>query len=96
MFTFCSMSSNQLFPPFLQIQEFRTGATRQNMETVHAKEESKRLRQQLTDLRAKLADLEAKVMRKCEIVLEIQLALVCNERSRRWMCIVSLSSRWHC
>jgi len=44
-----------------QIQEFRTGATRQNMETVHAKEESKRLRSQLTELRDKLNDLEARV-----------------------------------
>merc|ERR1712002_1199007 len=44
----------------LKIQEFRTGATRQNMETVHAKEESKKLRTTLTDLRAKLADLEAR------------------------------------
>jgi len=44
-----------------QIQEFRTGATRQNMETVHAKEESKRLRAQLTELRDKLNDLEARV-----------------------------------
>ena len=44
-----------------QIQEFRTGATRQNMETVHAKEESKRLRLQLTELRDKLNDLEARV-----------------------------------
>jgi intermediate filament protein if len=44
----------------LKVQEFRTGATRQNMETVHAKEETKRLRDQLTDLRAKIADLEAR------------------------------------
>ena len=44
----------------LKIQEFRTGATRQNMETVHAKEESKRLRTQITDLRDKLNDLEAR------------------------------------
>jgi len=44
-----------------QIQEFRTGATRQNMETVHAKEEAKRLRLQLTELRDKLNDLEARV-----------------------------------
>jgi len=44
-----------------QIQEFRTGATRQNMEMVHAKEESKRLRAQLTELRDKLNDLEARV-----------------------------------
>ena len=46
---------------FLQIQEFRTGATRQNMETVHSKEESKRLRNNISELRAKLADLEARV-----------------------------------
>jgi len=44
----------------LKIQEFRTGATRQNMETVHSKEESKRLRGTISDLRAKLADLEAR------------------------------------
>jgi len=44
----------------LKIQEFRTGATRQNMETVHSKEESKRLRGTIADLRAKLADLEAR------------------------------------
>jgi len=44
----------------LKVQEFRTGATRQNMETVHSKEESKRLRQQLQDLRDKLADLDAR------------------------------------
>jgi len=43
------------------MQEFRTGATRQNMETTHVKEESKRLRSQLADLRDKLADLDAKV-----------------------------------
>ena len=45
-----------------QVQEFRTGATRQNMETIHSKEESKRLRQQLQDLRDKLADLDARVV----------------------------------
>lgn len=45
----------------LQIQEFRTGSTRQNMETVHAKEESKRLRAQLTEIRDKLSELEARV-----------------------------------
>jgi len=43
------------------MQEFRTGATRQNMETTHIKEESKRLRSQLGELRDKLADLDAKV-----------------------------------
>ena len=45
----------------LQIQEFRTGATRQNMEAVHSKEEVKRLRSQVTDSRGKLNDAEAKV-----------------------------------
>jgi len=44
----------------LKIQEFRTGATRQNMETVHSKEESKKLRTALTDLRARIAELEAR------------------------------------
>ena len=44
-----------------QMQEFRTGATKQNMETVHVKEETKRLRNQLTELRDKLAELDAKV-----------------------------------
>jgi len=42
----------------MKIQEFRTGATRQNMETTHSKEEAKRLKAQLTDLRSKVADLE--------------------------------------
>ena len=44
-----------------QMQEFRTGATRQNMETVHAKEETKRLKDTLGDLRGRLAELEARV-----------------------------------
>jgi len=44
----------------LKLQEFRTGATRQNMETVHAKEETKRLRDQVGDLRSRLAELEAR------------------------------------
>ncbi|XP_064650334.1 60 kDa neurofilament protein-like isoform X2 [Lineus longissimus] len=43
-----------------KMQEFRSGATRQNMESTHAKEEVKKLRCQISDLRAKLADLEAK------------------------------------
>ena len=43
------------------MQEFRTGATRQNMETVHSKEDAKRLKGQLGDLRSKVADLESKV-----------------------------------
>nr|CAA69027.1 IF protein [Lineus viridis] len=43
-----------------KMQEFRSGATRQNMESTHAKEEVNKLRGQISDLRAKLADLEAK------------------------------------
>nr|CAA68255.1 intermediate filament protein [Lineus sanguineus] len=43
-----------------KMQEFRSGATRQNMESTLAKEEVKKLRGQISDLRAKLADLEAK------------------------------------
>jgi len=54
----------------LKIQEFRTGATRQNMETVHSKEESKRLRTTIADLRAKLADLEA---RNAQLEKELEL-----------------------
>ena len=45
----------------LQIQEFRTGATKQSMEVSHAKEETKKYIKQLQDTRARLADLEARV-----------------------------------
>jgi intermediate filament protein if len=44
----------------LKMQEFRTGTTKQAMETEHAKEETKRLRLQLNDLRDKMTDLEAR------------------------------------
>lgn len=44
----------------VKVQEFRTGSTQQNLETVHAKEESKRLRGQLGSLRDKLTDLDAR------------------------------------
>jgi intermediate filament protein if len=44
----------------LKVQEFRTGATRQNMESTHLKEETKRLRTQMGDLRDKLAELDAR------------------------------------
>jgi intermediate filament protein if len=66
----------------LKLQEFRTGATRQNMETVHAKEETKRLRNQLTDLRQKLADAETR-----NAALEKELELLRREYSdkeREW------------
>lgn len=58
----------------LKIQEFRTGATRQNMETAHSKEETKRLKSQLTDLRAKVADLESR-----NAMLEKELELKARE-----------------
>jgi intermediate filament protein if len=66
----------------LKIQEFRTGATRQNMETTHAKEESKRLRTQLNDLRGKLNDLESR-----NAMLEKELELLrreYDEKEREW------------
>jgi len=44
----------------LKLQEFRTGATKQNMELIHSKEENKRLRSQMTDIRDKLNDLDAR------------------------------------
>jgi len=55
------------------MQEFRTGATRQNMETTHVKEESKRLRSQLGELRDKLADLDAKVAATTTCPSDLQL-----------------------
>lgn len=45
----------------IQIQEFRTGATKQNMEVTHVREENKKLTKTISDLRGKLADLEARV-----------------------------------
>jgi len=44
----------------LKVQEFRTGATRGQMDAIHSKEESTRLKSQLQDLRNKLADLESR------------------------------------
>lgn len=43
-----------------KIQEYNQGATRQNMEAIHSKEEVKKLRDNLNDIRAKLSDLQAK------------------------------------
>ena len=43
------------------MQEFRTGATKQNMEVTHAREEVKKLQKMLGDSRGRLADLEARV-----------------------------------
>jgi intermediate filament protein if len=44
----------------LKVQEFRTGATKQNMEVTHAREETKKLHKQLGDFRTRNADLEAR------------------------------------
>jgi len=66
----------------MKLQEFRTGATRQNMETAHSKEETKRLKSQLTDLRAKVADLESR-----NAMLERELELLrkeYEEKEREW------------
>jgi intermediate filament protein if len=66
----------------LKLQEFRTGATRQNMETVHAKEETKRLRNQLTDLRQKLADAET---RNASLEKELEmLRREYSDKEREW------------
>lgn len=66
----------------MKMQEFRTGSTRQNMETVHAKEDSKRLRQQLQDLRGKLGDLET---RNAALERELEhLRREYEEKEREW------------
>jgi len=44
-----------------QLQEFRTGATRQAMETTKSKEDCKDLRNDVTDLRDKINDLDNRV-----------------------------------
>lgn len=44
----------------MKVQEFRTNATRQSMDSTHSKDETIRLRTQLGDLRSKLNDLENK------------------------------------
>lgn len=45
----------------LKMQEFRTGATRQQMDAAHSKDESKVLRSQVTDIRDKNNALEARL-----------------------------------
>jgi intermediate filament protein if len=46
----------------LKVQEVRTGAARQTMETGHTKEETKRLKTQLGSARDRMGDLEAKYL----------------------------------
>jgi len=66
----------------MKVQEFRTGATRQNMETVHSKEESKRLRTQLADMRNKLGEVEA---RNSQLERELELLRRdYDEKEREW------------
>lgn len=43
------------------MQEFRTGATKQNMEVTHAREETKKFQKILNDAKIRVADLEARV-----------------------------------
>lgn len=45
----------------LKVQEICTASNRQTLERGYAKEEVKRLRNQLTDLRTRLADFEGRV-----------------------------------
>jgi len=53
----------------LKVQEFRTGASRQNIDQVHTKEEITRLKTITGDLKGKLNDLEA---RNAHLLLEIE------------------------
>ncbi|XP_076455321.1 70 kDa neurofilament protein-like [Babylonia areolata] len=44
----------------LKVQEFRTGATKQNMEVTHAREETKKVQKMHNDCKIRMADLEAR------------------------------------
>lgn len=65
-----------------KLQEFRTGATRNNMESTHTKDELKRLRTQLNDLRSKITDLEAKNSHLEKLLQELQREY--DEKTREW------------
>nr|CAB38180.1 cytoplasmic intermediate filament protein [Phascolion strombus] len=66
----------------MKIQEFRTGASRQNMETVHAKETTKKMRDQLSALQSRLSELEA---RNASLEAEnASLRQQLEEREREW------------
>ena len=62
----------------LKIQEFRTGASRQNIEATHTKEETVRLKSVMNDLKAKLGDLEAK-----NAYLQLEIDMLINEREAK-------------
>lgn len=44
----------------MKVQEFRTGATRQNLDTAHAREEVVRIKSQSSDLQGKIFDIQSK------------------------------------
>jgi len=62
----------------LKIQEFRTGASRQNIEATHTKEETVRMKSVMNDLKAKLGDLEAK-----NAYLQLEIDMLINEREAK-------------
>jgi len=64
----------------LKVQEFRTGASRQNIDSSHTKEETVRLKTVMTDLKGKINDLEAK---NAHLQMEIDLLLKDQEDKRR-------------
>jgi len=64
----------------LKVQEFRTGASRQNLDATHSKEETTRLKTVMTDLKGKLNDLEAK---NAHLQMEIDMLLRDKEERQR-------------
>lgn len=62
----------------LKVQEVRTGAARQTMETGHTKEETKRLKSQLGGIRDKLGDLESR-----NLQLQRELEALRREKEER-------------
>lgn len=64
----------------LKVQEVRTGATQNNMQTTHAVEESKRLRGQMGALRDRLSDLDS---RNAQLARELELIRREKEEAER-------------
>jgi len=62
----------------LKVQEVRTGAARNTMESGHTKEETKRLKTQLSSIRDKLADLESR-----NLALQRELEALRREKEER-------------
>jgi intermediate filament protein if len=66
----------------LKIPQFRTGAIRQNMDTVHAKKESKGLHNERIDMPVKLAEV---VGRNSQLEKELEiLHHEYDEKEREW------------